>query len=246
MASILKNPIYVIGGIAVLGAVIWALQPDAAPTKIKTAPRKAAVTSKANELIQPEDYKVHFAPVNVTTRDMFKPLITKKAAGTIAGPTTSTGVIPANILGDGKTWAYTGMATVDGAEVALVECQTDGQLAFVKPGEEWNSCKIEKIDPDELVLAGIDGVPVTVKVKDVTAPSTPGTVNRPLGGGTLNGPIRNQMATSPDDGSVVDNSGDTTNTNNNGGGRGRGGRGRGGRRGGRGGGTGGGGFGGGN
>ena len=151
-------------------------------------------------------------------KNAFKPLITKSMSTALVG-NLGANRIPANLVG-GETWTYTGNAELDGVKSALVENGQSGEGVFLKVGERWKMLTVRAIKTDALVVAGDDGVEVTVPVADDSGKSPAPLNTNPAmrAGGPGLAPVNPALAGTIGDGMALEPTVDDT-TNNRGNGR---------------------------
>ena len=162
------SPIFwvVIIGVGVAAYVLTT--PEDAAKKVstaKTSSKKSAVTS----LITEEDLKAKFDRVNNPVKNAFMPVVRKSSAGTTAGAPNG---LPSELTGGEAGWAYTGTAAVDGRIQAVVENQGTGQGDFLSVGQKWKSAKVVAVTESTLVLEGMGGQQVTVKMQEKLSSSS--------------------------------------------------------------------------
>lgn len=175
--SIIRKPVFWIGTLAVgtIGYIATegeAKKPTAAP---KVTARKATASKKASAFTE-EDRNAQFAPVNITFKNAFQPIVARKTGGIGSGEGAANG-LPTDFTGGDAGWIYTGSAEIDGVAMALLENRTTGEGVFLKAGERWKSATIVRIFPDSVVMRGPSGTKTFAVVNDI-----------PKGGG--NAPLR--------------------------------------------------------
>ena len=97
--------------------------------------------------------------------------------------------------------AYTGYAEVDGVRQGLLENSASGESVFLVAGQRWKQLVVRSVTAESMTVAGPDGVPIPIPVKDPTAEQKAGTsVVPPIGtvpvnpGGALRGTIGGGVA----------------------------------------------------
>lgn len=178
----------------VFAVLVWTLtSEDAAPTR--SARKKPRTKTEAKTgLVTPADFTAKFTPFGEAPRDAFKPAVFRQRAEigvqAVAKPTPE-GVVP--VIGeDGASWVYTGLASIDGATLGLLENRATGEGVFVRPNEEWKGNRIVSVAERFLVLRDGRGTLRTVKVGGPEAvPKPEETGLRPLQPPPLQGAIGN-------------------------------------------------------
>jgi hypothetical protein len=141
-------------------------------TTPQDAPKKAAVsrTNTRNRatvvaLVTPQDLSAKssdFPPVNTNAKNAFMPVI-RKSTGDLAGIPNG---LPVSFTGGESGWAYTGTAAVDGRIQAVVENKATGQGDFLSVGMRWKNARVVAVTESTLVLEGMGGEQVTVKMQE--------------------------------------------------------------------------------
>ncbi|MBV6458126.1 MAG: hypothetical protein HONBIEJF_01249 [Fimbriimonadaceae bacterium] len=189
--SILKKPIFWVGVLAVGGIGYMATEGEAKKPNVvpKVATRKVSTSKKASAFTD-EDRKAQFAPVNITFKNAFQPIVARKSGGFGSGEGSANG-LPTDFTGGVAGWIYTGSAEIDGVAMALLENRTTGEGVFLKSGERWKSAAVVSIYPDSVVMRGPSGTKTFSVVNDLpnsrTNSSTPLRPNVPQ---NLQGDIR--------------------------------------------------------
>jgi len=189
--SMLKKPIFWVGVLAVGAIGYMATEGEA---KKPTAPAKPLArksnTSKKASAFTEEDRKAQFAPVNITFKNAFQPIVARKSGGFGSGEGSANG-LPTDFTGGAAGWIYTGSAEIDGVSMALLENRTSGEGVFLKAGERWKSAAVVSIYPDSVVMRGPSGTKTFSVVNDIpnsrSSGSSPLRVNVPQ---NLQGDIR--------------------------------------------------------
>jgi len=176
--SILRKPIFwvgvlAIGGIGYMATEGEAKKPSAAP---KLVTRKAS-TSKKSSTFTDEDRRAQFAPVNITFKNAFQPIVARKSGGFGSGEGSANG-LPTDFTGGVAGWIYTGSAEIDGVAMALLENRSTGEGVFLKAGERWKSAAVVSIYPDSVVMRGPSGTKTFAVVNDV--PNTRSSTSGPI------------------------------------------------------------------
>lgn len=196
------NRLYLYGGLALVVVAALILTE---PQKVQRPPRKSAAvtrpvkTDKALEDFDERDQKATFEPVALTTRDAFKPLVVR---GEGVGP-DSAGLpnqVPPSFASGEAGWFFTGAAVIDQVPTALIENTQTGQGLYVKQGDLWKNCRVERITPTSLTLAAGDSVRTLMLLADVPQPEPSGGSTRPLN--PLTGPVGVQSRPNPLPGNV--------------------------------------------
>jgi hypothetical protein len=147
------------GVFALVAAGLW-LMTDSPSVRKSNGPKRPPAkhsSSKTTELFTEEDYKAHFANLNLPVKNVFRPLILPATAGGVGLAAIAPNEIPKDFT-DGKTaWLYTGTAIVDGVPMALVENTETGEGEFLKVGQRWMHAVVRKITPIALVMEGPNG-----------------------------------------------------------------------------------------
>ncbi len=131
--------------------------------KKTTTTRNTAKKSTAVSLITEEDLKAKFDRVNDPVKNAFMPVI-KKNVGDASQAAPN--ILPTNLTGGEAGWAYTGTAAVDGRIQAVVENPGTGQGDFLSVGQNWKQAKVVVVTESTLVLEGMDGQQVTVRMQE--------------------------------------------------------------------------------
>lgn len=153
------------GGIGVIGIAAWVLTGEDTPTPSANSKPKAAVSKKIKGVVYlKEDYENTYAPANSGTPNAFKPIVARLsgASAELLAPNQ----IPADMAGGDPNWVYTGMATVDGVAMGLVENSSTNDGEFVKNNQKWKRARVLKITPETLVMESERGVVRTMRLKN--------------------------------------------------------------------------------
>lgn len=164
------NPLILFGGVAILGFLIYdGLFPaEATPTSSSTRKTAKKTTTADKRGFLPEDYTATFAAYPTPVRNSFKALVAKKTVAPPVVPTgPGSGVLPAALTGGEGNWMYTGFADVDGVRQGLLENSSTSESVFLRPGQKWKLLVVKSITENNMVVAGIDGSPITIPVGDV-------------------------------------------------------------------------------
>ncbi|MBC8065801.1 MAG: hypothetical protein H7Y17_13295 [Chlorobia bacterium] len=162
------SPILWIALLSVGAAAYVLTTPEVAPKKTtvrKTSPKKTTVVS----LITEEDLKASFERVNNPVKNAFMPFVKKSSADTTQSSPNS---LPAEFTGGEAGWAYTGTAAVDGRIQAVVENQGTGQGDFLSVGQNWKKARVVAVTESTLVLEGMSGQQITVKMQEKLSSSS--------------------------------------------------------------------------
>ena len=153
------------GGIAVLGGVAWVMTGEETPVRPATSKPKPAASKKIKGIVYlKEDYENRYAPVNAGTPNAFKPIVARLSGAN--AELLAPNAIPADMAGGDPNWVYTGMATVDGVAMGLVENGSTGDGEFLKNNQKWKRARVLKITPDSLVMESERGVVRTMRLKN--------------------------------------------------------------------------------
>lgn len=184
------------GLIGVIGVAAWFLtEPEpVAPGGAK--PKAASAKDKTKGVVYTEqDYKARFASLEGGPRNVFKPLVERST-----GPSSellSPNSIPSDFTGGDPNWIFTGMATVDGVAMGLVENSASGDGEFLKISQRWKKARVLRITPEALVMESDRGVVRTMTLKaydevpppviDVGSVEPVNPLQGPIGDGNGNG-----------------------------------------------------------
>ena len=161
------SPVFWIAIIGVGVAAYVFTTPEETPKAKSTKPnntRKAATAT----LITEEDLKAKFERVNNPVKNAFMPVIKKNMGELAQNPSA----LPAEFTGGESGWAYTGTAEVDGRIQAVVENQSTGQGDFLSVGQNWKKAKVVAVTESTLILEGMSGQQVTVKMQEKLSSSS--------------------------------------------------------------------------
>ncbi|MGV3618259.1 MAG: hypothetical protein ACO1SV_23270 [Fimbriimonas sp.] len=165
------NPLVLYGAVAICGVLVYnAVFPAEDSASAPTRAKKKTTTKKDNSIYLPEDYEAKFASYKEPVKNAFRPLIVKKAP-TVAAPTgpVLTGVLPAGLTGGEGNWAYTGYAEVDGVRQGLLENSASGESVFLVAGQRWKQLVVRSVTAENMIVAGPDGTPIPIPIKDPVA-----------------------------------------------------------------------------
>lgn len=191
MSAVSRPVLY--GGVLALavGLYYWSSDDSTPAAKAKTKKTKTKV-EKVDTEFTPDEYTVHFAKAQPVARNVFLPLVKSQAPTVI--PVGAINVpkdldkIPSSLADGDGNWIYSGYASVNNEDLALLENKTSKQSAFVKNGESWKSAHVVHISSSSIVLAGKDGVQqVILRFDPYLAAKKEATKNTPTAGspGTL-------------------------------------------------------------
>lgn len=202
------NRFLLYGGVAVfVAAALFMTEPTKKPSMNKAASKaRSAVPTKGDESgILPEDHTVNFTPVALIGKDVFKPLVVRDTGG--SADAAMPNQVPPSFAGGEAGWFYTGTAIVDQVPTALLENTQTGAGLYVKQGDMWKDCKVDRITPTTLTLTSGDTSRTLLLLADspntATGPST-----QPLN--PLTGPVNVQSRPNPLPGAVPQGRGGRT------------------------------------
>ncbi len=158
-----------------MAAVAFNMAGSPSSPKKATTVKKPVTASlnkgKASD-VDPSELKATFEPVNLSTRDVFKPLVVRE--GQSGGMAALPNQVPPAFTGGDAGWYYTGTAVVDQVPTALVENTGTGEGLYLKQGDQWKNCKVERITPTTLTLSQGDTVRTLLLLADSPSPSSEG------------------------------------------------------------------------
>ncbi len=178
------------GLIGIIAFAGWYLtEPDNGATSKAAKPKSAASKGKDNGVMfTDQDYKARYAALDASMPNVFKPIVARST-----GPSSellSPNSIPADFAGGDPNWIYTGMATVDGLAMGLVENGASGDGEFLTISQHWKKARVLKITAEALVMESDRGVIRTMTLKnydDVLPPIPTEGIVEPVN--PLQGPI---------------------------------------------------------
>lgn len=199
------NRLFLYGGLALVVVVAIVMTE---PQKIQRPPRKSVATAtrpkaeKALENFDDRDKTATFETVALASRDAFKPLVVRGDAG---GPDGAglPNQVPASFASGEAGWFFTGAAIIDQVPTALLENTQTGQGLYVKQGDLWKNCRIERITPTSLTLGNGDNVKTLMLLSDIPQSDSGGSSSRPLN--PISGQIGVQARPGPLPGNVPNN-----------------------------------------
>jgi hypothetical protein len=150
-------------GIGVAAYVLT--EPDATSKKSTTTRNNNRSRTVVASLITEEDRtakRTDFKPVNTQAKNAFMPVI-RKASAELSGVPNS---LPIAFTGGESGWTYTGTASVDGRIQAVVENKATGQGDFLSVGQNWKNARVAAVTESTLVLVGMNGEEITVKMQE--------------------------------------------------------------------------------
>lgn len=213
------NPIILVGGVAILGFLIYdGLFPAEAAPSSSTSTKKKKTPAKADKSgFLPEDYEAKFASYTSPVRNSFTPLVAKKTitpnVPPAGGAALPSGFIPGTLTGGEGNWMYTGYAEVDGVRQGLLENSSTSESVFLRPGQKWKQLVVRSVAAENMVVTGPDGTNVTLPVGDIANEQranpnvVPPNGTQPVNpGAALRGPIGGAAAQIPGDPNVNVNS----------------------------------------
>lgn len=159
--KISRPTIYILLGAVVVAA--WFLTSESEVAR-RGSPRKNPSAS-ANNLpdgFTEADLESKFDPEAVAVRDVFRPVVERKRAGSELASAPNS--VPSILTGGDPNWVYTGMAEVDGVPTGLLENKTTGEAEFVAPSQQWKDARVNAISPFSLVLVGTNGKTYTMSI----------------------------------------------------------------------------------
>lgn len=161
------SPVFWIALIGV-GVAAYVLTAPEETTKSKTGRAPVAKKAAAPTLITEEDLKARFVRVNNPLKNSFMPIVKKSVSEIASNPSG----LPAEFTGGEAGWAYTGTAEVDGRIQAVVENQSTGQGDFLSVGQNWKKARVVAVTESTLILEGMSGQQVTVKMQEKLSSSS--------------------------------------------------------------------------
>ena len=184
------------GMIGVVALAGWYLTEPEATKPGAAKPKAASSKDKSKGVIfTDQDYKARYASLEGGPRNVFKPLVERST-----GPSSellSPNSIPSDFTGGDPNWIFTGMATVDGVAMGLVENSSSGDGEFLKIGQRWKRARVLRISPEALVMESERGVVRTMTLKandeilppviDVGSVDPVNPLQGPIGDGNGNG-----------------------------------------------------------
>lgn len=190
------------GLLLTIGVAGWFLtESDPNAGVVKPKPKTTASSRKDKGVtFTDQDYQARYAAVDATLPNVFKPIVARTM-----GPNSellSPNAIPADFAGGDPNWIYTGMASVDGVAMGLIENGSSGDGEFLKISQHWRKARVLKITPEALVMESDRGIVRTMTLKNsddilpppldeggIVEPVNPlqGPIGDPNGGGNGNG-----------------------------------------------------------
>lgn len=166
------SPILWVALIGVGVAAYVLTEPEAAARKSNSTRNNTRPKTAVATLITAEDLvakRTDFKPVNSQTKNAFMPVI-RKATADLSGIPNA---LPISFTGGESGWAYTGTAAVDGRIQAVVENKATGQGDFLNVGQRWKNARVVAVTESTLVLVGMNGEEITVKMQETLGSGTP-------------------------------------------------------------------------
>jgi len=169
-------------GLAAFAIGAYVLTEEPAPKTAKAKSKRTASTKIVDKDSpwQESDYTARFAKPTGKLRNLFDPLVKPEPkAAAVAVPTKPVEMpkdvdrVPADLAETEPDWAFTGLATVNGVDMALLENRTTKQGTFVKQGEVWKGTRIMRITAQSLAIVNKDGLEQIVLRFDPNRPATP-------------------------------------------------------------------------
>lgn len=192
------------GLLALAGGLYFWSSDEPQPKDVANKPLATATnrTTRSSSAFLQADYNAHFEKPKVNARDLFLPAFKAPlATAQLPKPEDLVQIPPGLAKGDAN-WRFTGVATVNGTRMALLENNSSHQSGFVKEGESWLTCTVKRITPESLVLVDQDGIEQVVMRFNANAtqkpPPVPESGLKPLDlGPTLNGEIGRNIQIQP-------------------------------------------------
>ena len=154
----LSRPVIYIAVAAAIGAVVY-LYTEPAAIVNKPAVKKASLRqAEGIPGILPEDFELKFSGVTPSSRDLFRPLVSRT--------TTSRGAADGAGFGSGG-WRLTGISIVDGQRFATVE-STNGDLASLRLGQSFDGYIVRAISDLDVTIESPDGKREKLRFVDPT------------------------------------------------------------------------------
>ena len=154
----LSRPVIYIAVAAAIGAGVYFYTEPAAIVK-KPAVKKASLRqAEGIPGILPEDFELKFSGVTPSSRDLFRPLVSRT--------TTSRGAGDDSGFGSGG-WRLTGISIVNGQRQATVE-STNGDLASLRLGQIFDGYIVRAISDLDVTIEGTDGKREKMRFVDPT------------------------------------------------------------------------------
>jgi hypothetical protein len=174
--AVISRPVSIGLAAAVAFGLYYYFQDDTPPVaaaKPKVAKKEVKRDDTPPDFV-PEDFVKRFDRAKPADRNIFKvpPGIGKKL---VVNQNTLDHVPSELADGDGN-WIFTGVASMDGAKMALLENSNTHQGAYVKEGELWKASRIQRISGDGVALspkAGGDELVVYRHKASLVAEATP-------------------------------------------------------------------------
>lgn len=159
------SPIFWVALIGIGVAAYVITTPEDAPRKSTTTRSNSRSKPTIATLVTAEDLAAKsgdFKPVSRNAKNAFMPVI-RKASGEMAGIPNG---LPVSFTGGESGWSYTGTASVDGRIQAVVENKATGQGDFLNVGQRWKNARVVAVTESTLVLEGMNGEEITVKMQE--------------------------------------------------------------------------------
>lgn len=180
--------------IGVLGLLYYFFGGGSTTTGKKMVVKHAASSpAEGASEITAQDLNAHFAVLDATSKDSFKPLVAR-ANGQTGSASDKANGIPGYLAGGDGNWIFSGTATVNDVPEALIENATSGDGVFLEQGQHWKDLVVEQITTDTLVLKSGDGEIVSLKL---AAPVDAGEVKPVSPANPLQGAIGDLAQTGP-------------------------------------------------
>jgi len=153
-----SRPVIYIGLAAVIGAAVYFYTEPAAVVKKPPVKKPTVRQTLGIPGILPEDYELKFANVASSSRDVFRPLVSRT--------TTSRGSADTSGFGSGG-WHLTGISIVNGQRLATVE-SANGDLASLRLGQSFDGFVVRAISDSDVTIEAQDGKREKLRFVDPT------------------------------------------------------------------------------
>jgi hypothetical protein len=157
--AIVSKPVIAVAVVAVLCAGVFYFQPDRPPAATKlTRHAHSKAKTKDDEVPQftHEDFVKRFPRLKIDPRNIFlAPNLAAKSGVVLSKEPLQK--VPSELAGGNPNWIFTGVATLDGEKMALLENGTTHEGAYVTVGSLWKLARIRRISTDGIALTPKSG-----------------------------------------------------------------------------------------
>ncbi len=140
--------------------VIWTSDSPSGPPPVAQTKKKAKKADPGWDY--PPQPPLRYTKPKPLARNVFAPLIHTEKIAKAPEAKDDLVQIPSNFADGESSWAYTGMAEVDGVRMALLENSTKKQSGYVREGEAWKKARVVGISTACIVLSDDKGETQTV------------------------------------------------------------------------------------